>query len=429
MADSRMRQRQQMNSSQIESKSKTLSHPGGQVKYSRAIQVTRLVLVITYFCSSCATIFITQIIGAPLYWINQNYYYAYMAMTKEAFGVIVTILTQIWAPTVMRISGDSSVAGQMRKMADGRLEFNFPDRLVLIANHQLYSDWIYLWWVAYINQPKMHGHIFIILKESLKHIPIIGWGMRFYGFIFMSRKLTIDGPRLSYRLRKLKRMHSGSPSEEKFLDPMWLLLFPEGTNASIDGRIKSREWAKKQGVNDMEHTLLPRSSGSFFCLNELKGTVDYVYDCTLAYEGVQRGEFGQDFYTLHSIYILGQTPSSVNMHWRRFAVSEIPLHDKEEFDVWLRMRWMEKDALLDHYINTGRFPIDPANNENTSNPNDSKSEDNFIVTEVKTNNLWEACYIFMPLFVFVCFISLLIGGWKARIFSGILPIFASTIEG
>jgi lysocardiolipin and lysophospholipid acyltransferase len=32
--------------------------------------------------------------------------------------------------------------------------------------------------------------------------------------------------------------------------------------------------------------LLPRSTGSFFCLNELKGTVEYVYDCTLVYGGV-----------------------------------------------------------------------------------------------------------------------------------------------
>jgi len=73
---------------------------------------------------------------------------------------------------------------------------------------------------------------------------------------------------------------------------MWLLLFPEGTNASQDGRDKSASWAKKIGVNDMQNTLLPRSSGSFFCLNELKDTVDYLYDCTVVYEGVKHGEFG-----------------------------------------------------------------------------------------------------------------------------------------
>lgn len=133
----------------------------------------------------------------------------------------------------------------------------------------------------------MHGHIYIILKESLKHIPIVGWGMRFYGFIFMTRKMATDQPRLAYRLGKLKEVHSGPLSGASGLDPMWLLLFPEGTNASDNGRAKSAKWAEKIGVKDMEHTLLPRSTGSYFCLNELKGTVDYVYDCTMVYGGVE----------------------------------------------------------------------------------------------------------------------------------------------
>jgi len=133
----------------------------------------------------------------------------------------------------------------------------------------------------------MHGHIYIILKESLKNVPIIGWGMRFYGFIFMSRKMAVDQPRMAYRLGKLKEVHTGPLSGTTGLDPMWLILFPEGTNASDNGREKSAQWAKKIGVKDVEHCLLPRSTGSFFCLTELKGSVEYVYDCTLSYEGVQ----------------------------------------------------------------------------------------------------------------------------------------------
>ena len=132
----------------------------------------------------------------------------------------------------------------------------------------------------------MHGHIYIILKESLKYIPIVGWGMMFYGFIFMSRKMATDQPRIAHRLNKLKEKHSGPMSGSQGLDPMWLLLIPEGTNASDNGRERSAAWAKKTGVKDVEHTLLPRSTGSFFCFNELKDTVDFVYDCTLAYEGI-----------------------------------------------------------------------------------------------------------------------------------------------
>lgn len=132
----------------------------------------------------------------------------------------------------------------------------------------------------------MHGHIYIILRDNLKYVPIVGWGMMFYGFIFMSRKMATDQPRMEHRLRKLKEVHAGPLSGTSGLDPMWLMLFPEGTNLSGNTRKRSKAWAEKIGVKDMEHQLVPRATGSFFCLNELKGTVDYVYDCTLAYEGV-----------------------------------------------------------------------------------------------------------------------------------------------
>lgn len=132
----------------------------------------------------------------------------------------------------------------------------------------------------------MHGHLYIILKESLRYIPVIGQGMQFFGFIFMSRKMETDKPRLAHRLGKLKAQHSGPMSGSSGLDPMWLLVFPEGTNMSNNGRTRSAAWAEKTGVKDLQHQLLPRSTGSYFILNELKGSVDWVYDCTLAYEGI-----------------------------------------------------------------------------------------------------------------------------------------------
>ena len=82
-------------------------------------------------------IVLTQLIGAPLYWIDRDLYYAYMAVTKESFGILAVTVTNWWGATVMRISGDESVAGQIRKTEDGRVEFDFPERLVMIANHQV----------------------------------------------------------------------------------------------------------------------------------------------------------------------------------------------------------------------------------------------------------------------------------------------------
>lgn len=87
--------------------------------------------------NKCNRIFTTQLIGAPLYFINKDLFYAYMAMTKRHFGIVIPVITQIWGPTTIRISGDASVAGQIKPTKGGGVEFNFPERMVLIANHQV----------------------------------------------------------------------------------------------------------------------------------------------------------------------------------------------------------------------------------------------------------------------------------------------------
>jgi 1-acyl-sn-glycerol-3-phosphate acyltransferase len=132
----------------------------------------------------------------------------------------------------------------------------------------------------------MHGHIFIILKESLKYIPMIGPGMMLFGFIFLSRNWELDKPRFQHRLRKLKSQHRGPLSGSNDLDPMWLIIFPEGTTNSTTGRTASAKWAAKTGIPDLKHSLLPRSRGLQYCLEELEGTVDWIYDCTIKYDGI-----------------------------------------------------------------------------------------------------------------------------------------------
>lgn len=96
----------------------------------------------------------------------------------------------------------------------------------------------------------------------------------------MSRKMKIDQPRLSRRLTQLRRHTSVG------FDPMWLMIFPEGTNLSRNGRLKSALWAETKGHQDLRHQLLPRSAGTYFCLKALEGTLEWVYDCTLAYDGI-----------------------------------------------------------------------------------------------------------------------------------------------
>lgn len=259
-------------------------HPAGRIKYGGLAQAVRLLCILTWTLCCITSMMVIQYLGVPLYFINRDYYYAYMALTKQSFALVIISVTQWFNPILVRVSGDKSVRGQLLQTKDGRLEAHFPERLVMITNHQLYSDWLYLWWAAYAS--KMHGHVYIILKESLKYVPVLGPGMMFYGFVFMARNWARDKPRLQHRLQKLKGRHRGPLSGSQALDPMWLMIFPEGTNLSANGRKSSKKWAEKQGLQDLQHLLLPRSTGLLYCLQELQSTVDWVYDCTVAYEGI-----------------------------------------------------------------------------------------------------------------------------------------------
>jgi lysocardiolipin and lysophospholipid acyltransferase len=79
------------------------------------------------------------------------------------------------------------------------------------------------------------------------------------------------------------------------------------------------------------------------------------------------------------------------MHWRRFAVSTIPVADADKFDEWLRERWAEKDVLLDYFHKNDAFPADPvavvlASGANPSNADAKALSDGVIITKVSPSH-------------------------------------------
>lgn len=343
----------------------------------------------------------SQFLGAPLYLVNEDWYNAWIAFTKQSWGLLTTSMTQCWAPTVVRVSGHKSVRGELLKTTEGNLLSNFPERLILIANHQIYTDWLYLWWIGYTNG--MHGRIYVVLKESLRSIPIIGWGMQFSQFIFLKRNWEKDKDRLAEHLQKFN---------QNALAPMWLMLFPEGTNLHPVTRRSSKKWADKTRIPDMQHQLLPRSKGLQFCIQQLRKTVPHVYDCTIAYEGVPTGQYASEIFTIQAAYFGGKPPKSVNMYWRRFDVWSIPVDDDKAFDSWLRARWIEKDQLLEHYQKTGRFPADTGVDEL---PDGRKRRGaGYIETEIKPNKWYEYLQIFAPVGLLALVLYMFYGGLPKR---------------
>ncbi|KAI9136699.1 acyltransferase-domain-containing protein, partial [Paraphysoderma sedebokerense] len=176
---------------------------------------------------------------------------------------------------------------------------------VFMHQCQTWTDWVYIWVFAhYANASKAMK---IVLKESPKYIPIMGWGMMFFEFIFLKRSWSLDKHNL---INAMKRICSKRQAKE----PLWLLLFPEGTVWTEDTKAKSASFAKKNDLTQPSYTLLPRSTGLYTILSHLQDTVSHMYDLTIGFSGSTPTTYPNDQYKLRSVFCDGLYPSRIFIH-------------------------------------------------------------------------------------------------------------------
>ncbi|EJF66552.1 hypothetical protein DICSQDRAFT_142143 [Dichomitus squalens LYAD-421 SS1] len=355
-------------------------------------------------------------------------YYEGARYTKGAFGALLVLMSQWFAPTILVLSFETEgqgkftpeeIEGLVERNSDGRvIALNLPKKSVLIANHQVYADWWYAWTLTYFMGT--YKDVYIVLKRSLKWVPILGWGMQFYNFIFLARSWASDRLQLSQGLSWLARR------AEKEDWPFTFILYPEGTLVSKDTRPISKKYADKLGIPDMTNTLLPRSTGLHYSLRSLAPRIPSLelIDITMAYPGIPYLGYGQSYYTLRSIFCDRVPPPAVHMHIRKFNVRrdipignvpvanpdvlpqgssrvasvevEIPRAEAEAFELWLRDLWREKDRLLNRFFETGYL----------SAAAESKSGPATVTVPVQLRHTYEILDAF-------CFFIPAIAGWAS----------------
>lgn len=301
----------------------------------------------------------------------KKFYEEGIRYTKGAFGALLVLMSQWFAPTSIELTLEGDLRAEDIIVRDPKtgnvVELRLPSKHVMMGNHQIYADWLYLWCFNYYA--RTHKDVLIILKKSLKWVPIVGWGMQFFRFIFLARSWSAD------------RLHLGRSLEREALraqksdNSFSLMIFPEGTLVSPNTRPLSKKFADKIGISDLSHVLLPRSTGLLFVLRTLAPSVPSLklVDMTIAYPGIDPAAYGQEYYTLRSIFMQGIPPPKVHIHLRIFDVArDIPIGDvskasgigrgaeaseseREAFDLWLRDRWTEKDRLMAGFYRDGKF--------------------------------------------------------------------------
>ncbi|PNT02921.1 hypothetical protein POPTR_014G040600v4 [Populus trichocarpa] len=208
------------------------------------------------------------------------------------------------------------------------------ERVLIIANHRTEVDWMYLWNLAL--RKGCLGYIKYILKSSLMKLPVFGWGFHILEFISVERKWEVDEPAMREMLSTFKDSR----------DPLWLALFPEGTDFSEEKCQKSQRFASEVGLPVLANVLLPKTRGFGVCLEVLQNSLDAVYDVSIAYKD-QLPTFLDN--------VFGTDPSEVHIHVQRIPVKDIPASNAEAAK-WLMDRFQLKDQLLLDFKARGHFP-------------------------------------------------------------------------
>ncbi|KAK1433551.1 hypothetical protein QVD17_10462 [Tagetes erecta] len=208
------------------------------------------------------------------------------------------------------------------------------ERVLVIANHRTEVDWMYLWDLA-LRKGSL-GCIKYVLKSSLMKLPIFGWGFHIFEFISVERKWEVD----ESIMRKMLSTFTNP------LDPLWLAVFPEGTDFTEQKCIKSQQYAAENGLPMLKNVLLPKTRGFHACVEILRDSLDAVYDVTIAYKN--RCPTFMD-------NVFGVEPSEVHVHVRRISLDEIPVSETE-CNTWLLKTFHQKDQLLSDFIAQGCFP-------------------------------------------------------------------------
>eukprot|EP00899_Mesostigma_viride_P015240 jgi/Mesvir1/23717/Mv18664-RA.1 len=207
------------------------------------------------------------------------------------------------------------------------------ENALVLANHRTELDWMFLWCLAYRTDTLRCFKN--VIKAEAKWVPIFGTCFFFLEFLFLERSWDRDAGNIA---RHLRRLHAQKC-------PLWLVLFPEGTDYDADKLAKSQKFAAERGLPILQHVLLPKSRGFVALMEGLADHMAAVYDITVAYK--QRPPGLMDVLT-------GRGPAEVHIRIRRHPVAQVPHRGvKEEGDRWLLDSFQQKEQTLEAFYQTG----------------------------------------------------------------------------
>jgi lysophosphatidic acid acyltransferase/lysophosphatidylinositol acyltransferase len=169
-----------------------------------------------------------------------------------------------WSRAELRIYG-----------VDEELETASLANVIAILNHRGDVDWMLGFSVC--DRFGFLLNVKCLMKSFVKYLPTLGWSFWFSDYAFLKRTFDQDHAHL---IESTKQWIS-------YQFPWTICLFSEGTRFTEEKHKKSLEYARKQGLPQLKHLLLPRTKGFNVMIRQLK---DHGNGCHTLYVISPQGE-------------------------------------------------------------------------------------------------------------------------------------------
>jgi len=208
--------------------------------------------------------------------------------------------------------------------------------VLLISNHQCMSDIPALMTLAIRNA--RIGDLKFFVKDIIKYVPGVGWGMLFLDCLFVKRNWLSDHQSIERTFKNINR----------YKVPIWLVSFLEGTRFNSEKLNRSRSYAKKNGLWLPDNVLLPRTKGFVATVQGLRKSVHAIYDLTIGYpDGIPK---------LWQM-IAGHVPA-LHIHVKRTSIDDIP-KEPSEITNWVMTQFQKKNQRMTFFLQHGTFQGQP----------------------------------------------------------------------
>jgi 1-acyl-sn-glycerol-3-phosphate acyltransferase len=249
-----------------------------------------------------------------------------LPFSRRLFRTINTRIAATWWGGCVALS--RAINNQRVEVSGDTLPQN--ENAVVMLNHQSMSDIPVLLDLAY-NSGRLRDLKWYV-KDILKFVPGIGWGMLFLDCLFIKRDWTADKDLIH---RVFKGIVAGKV-------PVWIVSFLEGTRITPAKVKQSQDYAGKRGLPILNHVLIPRTKGLIATMEGLQNHVHAVYDITIGYVDAVP-TLGQ--------YTVGYSPR-VHVHIQRIAIADLPT-ESDQLSAWVMNQYVAKDKRLERYYQSG----------------------------------------------------------------------------